>query len=210
MLSQARSLLAIARRKKRRPKAPFLKLPAGSEHVLYPKPVRGHVRARAVTTGRPVAVVSRRASDVVVGRADRVSVAESPLAVVDLVVGNVHLGALRQHVVIAQGVHLRLQAADRGAYGVCRSGGHSATLGIRTRIAAPYCAGSGVPPAVHDVSRHLHARVRGVAGSVVPVGDAFEARSDLTRPEIPFRADLHPGVLRVRLSTGDGTRTKSL
>src|SRR5262245_40011788 len=143
-----------ARQKKRRPEAPFSNLLFGSEHVLDSDADCRHVRTLSETTVRALSAgeardgdsVRSRAGDVVVARADLGTIGLRGDPVVDLGVGHVHLGALRQHVVVAERVHLRLDRArcstDYG-YGIA---GTVAALAFSASVATPHCAGTDVPP----------------------------------------------------------------
>src|SRR6266853_3293454 len=92
--------------KKRRPKAPLcVAFPATSERMLYAKRDGGHVRACGETAVGAVAAVCGRPGDVVVARAE---------PVIDLVVGDVHLGALGHDIVVAHGHHFRLSCRTAG------------------------------------------------------------------------------------------------
>src|SRR6266853_2981034 len=144
--------------KKRRPKAPLcVAFPATSERMLYAKRDGGHVRACGETAVGAVASVCGRASDVIIVRAD---------PVIDLVVGDVHLGALGHDIVVAHGQHFRLsrvatrRASDHQVPGSSlgvESSRLSAALPARGLAPArPHLARARVNPTVDDLVRHLH------------------------------------------------------
>src|SRR5262249_21885149 len=135
--------------------------------------------------------------DVVVARADLGAIGQRGGSVVDLVVGHVHLGALRQHIVVAERVHLRLDSARRRTDYEYGGSGISAALAFGARVAGPDRARTDVEPAVHHVRLGFHAVVRRAGDSVVTPAEHLVSRADLARAEIPLGAELNAGVLGI-------------
>src|SRR6267378_2526395 len=196
-------------RKKRRPKAPLsVAFPAISERVLDAKPDSGHVRAgdkRTRGTAARGVTLSRRAGDIVVVRAHR-----TVPAVVDLVVGDVHLGALGHDVVVADGKHLRLDAAGCVAdHHVGRAAGLAALALV---VAPPDGAGTRVDSAVHNPGGHFHPPVvarRSAGRTIIVIFQLLVSRAYLAEAEIPFAADLKGVVFRIGSPSGGCARAES-
>src|SRR5207247_45926 len=131
----------------------------------------------------PAAVVPRRAGDIVVAGAR---------AVVDFVVRDVHLGALRQNVVVAQGHHLRLPVAaascatDDGDI-ACEGGIGAILAAAGLAIPSPDRTRSKVVLTVDDERRNIHLAGSGsgaVYHAVIAVAQLLVARADLAGSEV--------------------------